>query len=112
MSQRETLRVKTDMDEGGFLLQPGAWTKDIAQAIARREVPGDLTGDHWKVIDCLRRYYLEYDTIPSVRLVVRQTELTLKYIHKLFPSGINQGACKVAGIPQHRVALLNCADAA
>jgi len=108
MSQQETLRVKIDMDEEGFLLQPGAWTKDIARAMAQE----DLTEDHWKIIGCLRQCYLEFDTVPPVRLVVRKTGLTLKYIHKLFPSGINQGACKVAGIPQHRVALLNCADGA
>jgi len=108
MSQHKTLRAGADVDRAGFLLKPESWTRDIAGVMAK----GDLTDDHWKIIDCLRQYYLEFDTIPPVRLMVRQTGLTLKRIHKLFPNGINQGACKVAGIPQHRVALLNCADAA
>jgi tRNA 2-thiouridine synthesizing protein E len=108
MKQRETLKVRKGIDDGGYLLQSETWTKDIARAMAQ----GDLTQDHWKVVDCLRQYYLEFDTVPPVRLVIRQTGLTLKHIHKLFPTGINQGACKIAGIPQQRVAFLNCADAA
>ena len=109
--QKETLTTRPDVDEEGFLLHPKAWTEDVAQALTRGEIIGDLTEAHWKVIDCLRQYYLEFDTVPPVRLLVRQTGLSLRRIHKLFPNGVNQGACKVAGIPRHRVTLVNCAGA-
>jgi len=91
------------MDEEGFLLQPETWNKKVAQTLAHGEVPDNLTPDHWKVIDCVREYYLESGTIPPVRLVVRRTGFSLSCIHELFPHGYARGVCKVAGIPRNTI---------
>ena len=91
------------IDEEGFLLESETWNKRVAQTLARREVPERLTQDHWKVIDCVRQYYLESGTIPPVRLVVRLTGFSLSCIHVLFPNGYVKGVCKVAGIPRNTV---------
>ena len=91
------------VDEDGFLLQPDTWDKKVARTLSRREVSGNLTPDHWKVIECVRQYYHEFGTIPPVRLVVRSTGFSLSCIHELFPNGYAKGVCKVAGIPSHAV---------
>ncbi|MFC1966022.1 TusE/DsrC/DsvC family sulfur relay protein [Chloroflexota bacterium] len=96
--QRKTPVGTQGMDEEGFLLQPETWTKKVARSLARGEVAKNLTPDHWKVIDCVRQYYIESGTIPPVRLVVRSTGFSLRCIHELFPSGYEKGVCKVAGI--------------
>ena len=92
-----------ETDEEGFLSQPETWTKDAAEVLARDEVPGKLTEDHWKVIDYLRKYYLQFETVPLVKMLCRDTGLKFTYICKLFPSGLTKGACKIAGIPKRTI---------
>ena len=103
IAKQKTSSATRIVDEEGFLLPSGTWTKGIAQTLSQGEVPGSLTPDHWKVIDCVRQYYLESGTIPPVRLVVRSTGFSLSCIHELFPNGYAKGVCKVAGIPSHAV---------
>jgi tRNA 2-thiouridine synthesizing protein E len=92
-----------ERDEEGFLLKSEAWNKDVAELIAQGESPKGLTEEHWKVIDYLRRYYLEFNTVPPVRMVCKRTGLKYGYICELFPSGLTRGACKVAGIPRIKI---------
>jgi len=99
--QPETVTTRQNMDDEGYLLQPETWTVDIAQSIAQGEVAGDLSDDHWKIIDCLRQYYLEFNTVIPARMLVQRTGISLRRIQELFPSGFARGACKVAGIPSH-----------
>ena len=101
--QQKTLTATQGMDEEGFLLQPETWTKKVARTLAQEQVPDGLTRDHWKVIDCVRQYYLESGTTPPARLVVRRTGFSLQCIHELFPNGYAKGVCKVAGIPRNTV---------
>jgi len=101
--EQRTLNIAPIVDEDGFWLQPETWTKDLARELAGKDVPGGLTVDHWKVIDCVRQYYLEFGTIPPVRLVVRSAGFSLRRIHELFPQGYAKGVCKIAGIPQHTI---------
>ncbi|MFC2002452.1 TusE/DsrC/DsvC family sulfur relay protein [Chloroflexota bacterium] len=102
-AKHKTPTVAQLVDEEGSLLQPETWTKKVARTLAQGEVPGSLTPDHWKVIDCVRQYYLESGTIPPIRLVVRSTGFSLRCIHELFPNGYAKGICKVAGIPRNTV---------
>jgi len=99
--QPETITTRQNMDDEGYLLQPETWTADIARSMAQGEVAGDLSDAHWKIIDCLRQYYLEFDTVIPVRMLVQRTGISLRRIQELFPSGFARGACKVAGIPSH-----------
>ena len=104
-AKRKTPSVIQIVDEEGFLLQSETWNKKVARTLARKEVSGSLTPDHWKVIDCVRKYYIESGTIPPVRLVVRSTGFSLACIHELFPNGYAKGVCKVAGIPRNTVSV-------
>jgi tRNA 2-thiouridine synthesizing protein E len=92
-----------ERDDEGFLLQSETWNKEVAGLLAQGEVPGELTEDHWKIIDFLRNYYLEFKNVPPVRMVCKRTGLKFGYICKLFPSGLTRGACKVAGIPRGKI---------
>lgn len=97
---QQSLIFKLIVDDEGFLPKPEMWTKEVAEFLAQGEVPGGLTEDHWKVIDYLRQYYLEFDTVPPVPMLHRDTGFDLGYICKLFPSGLTRGACNIAGIPR------------
>ncbi|MBA7505381.1 Sulfite reductase, dissimilatory-type subunit gamma [subsurface metagenome] len=92
-----------DLDEEGFLRQPEMWNRDVAQLLAQEEVPNGLTEDHWKIVGYLRQYYLEFGTVPPVRMLRRDTGFNLECIYKLFPSGLTRGACRIAGIPRNTI---------
>jgi tRNA 2-thiouridine synthesizing protein E len=89
-----------ELDEEGFLLQAETWTREVACVLAYGEVSEDLTEDHWRVIDYLRHYYLEFNTVPPDRMVARGSTCSIERIRELFPYGIVPGACKIAGIPR------------
>lgn len=89
-----------NLDGEGFLQQPEVWNRDVAQLLAQGEVPGGLEEEHWKIIEYLRHYYLEFGTVPPVRMLRRDTGFNLESINRLFPSGLTRGACRIAGIPR------------
>ncbi len=91
------------VDEKGYLTDPGSWTREIARAIAKDEVPDGLTEEHWKVIDYMRGYYLEIGNIPPIRRLSRETGFTLREMKRMFPGGLANGACKIAGIPRDAI---------
>jgi tRNA 2-thiouridine synthesizing protein E len=93
-------RGTPDVDEEGFLLDPEKWSKEVAQRLAAEEVAGDLTEDHWKVIDFLRAYYDDCKSVPPVAMLRKRTGVNLQTIYRLFPSGLTKGACRLAGIPR------------
>jgi tRNA 2-thiouridine synthesizing protein E len=93
--------MKIELNEEGFLVDPEAWNKEIAEILGKEEEGiKDLSEDHWKVIDYIRGYYLEKNLAPMVRKVCKNTGFSLRYIFELFPSGPAKGACKVAGLPK------------
>ena len=98
MEQDELLTNRPDVDEEGFLLKPESWSRDIAEILAEGETPGELTEDHWMIIDFMREYYLEFGCVPPVRMLARRTGLSLRRTKELFPKGLTHGACKYAGI--------------
>jgi len=97
--------TEVEVDEDGFIQEPDKWSKEVAEDLGKIEaqyVPGEdrMNEDHWKVVDYLRNYYLEYDIAPPIRMVVKKTGLELKKIYELFPKGPAAGGCKVAGLPK------------
>jgi TusE/DsrC/DsvC family sulfur relay protein len=88
------------VDEDGFLENPGIWDQDVARDFATTEGVTELTEDHWKVINYLRNYYLQFGIAPMIRKVCKETGFKLNVIYQLFPSGPAKGACKLAGLPK------------
>lgn len=91
---------KIEVDEDGFIQDPGLWNEDLAKFLAKLEGLEDLSEDHWKVIRFLHNYYLEFGIAPMIRKLCKETGFNLKYIYELFPSGPAKGACKLAGLPK------------
>ena len=89
-----------EIDEDGFIQEPEKWDKAVAEDIAKTEEAYPMSDDHWKVVNYLRNYFLEFEIAPPVRMVIKQTGFDLKTIYKLFPGGPAKGACKVAGLPK------------
>ena len=92
-----------EIDKEGYLFKMDVWTEDKANLLAKDEVPEGLTEGHWKVVECIRQYYLEMGTVPPVRMLSRRTGLSLREMQRLFPSGLSKGACRIAGIPRSAV---------
>jgi len=88
------------VDEDGFLQEPEMWNADVAKDFMNTEGISDLTDGHWKVINYIRGYYLQFEIAPMIRKLCKETGFTLKQIYELFPSGPAKGACKLAGLPR------------
>ncbi len=88
------------VDDDGFLEDPGLWNDTVAQDFACGEGIATLTEDHWKVINYIRDYYLEFGIAPMIRKLCKETGFKLAQIYDMFPSGPAKGACKLAGLPK------------
>lgn len=90
--------IKIEVDEDGFMQRPAEWNKEIAEALAAVEGVDGMTDEHWKLVNYLREYYLQFGIAPPIRKLCKETGFPLKRIYELFPSGPAKGACKVAGL--------------
>ena len=95
-----------ELDEEGYLIDLGSWTKEIGTALAAVD-DVDLSDEHWNIIDFLREYYEEYQIAPAVRVLTKAVKKRLgkdkgnsKYLYSLFPYGPGKQACKYAGLPK------------
>jgi len=100
MSTFEYEGVSLAVDEDGFMQEPDKWNQEVAAALASTEGVTGLTDNHWKVVNYLREYYLQFGVAPMIRKLCKQTGFSLKEIYEMFPSGPAKGACKVAGLPK------------
>ena len=98
MSVFEWNDVKIEIDEDGFMMEPKEWNERIALALASTEGLNELSEEHWKIVNYLRQYYLQFGIAPMIRKLCKETGFSLKQIYAMFPSGPAKGACKVAGL--------------
>lgn len=89
-----------DIDEDGFIQKPELWDQDVALALAKTEGVDEMTENHWKLVNYLREYYLEFGVAPMIRKLCKASGFKLNEIYEMFPSGPAKGACKVAGLPK------------
>lgn len=95
-----------ETDKEGYLLDHTLWQPDLAPIIASNEHI-TLTDAHWEVIHFVRNFYLEFNTSPAIRMLVKAMAKKLgedkgnsKYLYKLFPKGPAKQATKIAGLPK------------
>lgn len=95
-------------NEHGYLCNYADWNPDIAELFATEE-DLSLSAEHWEIILFLRQFYVEYEMIPPMRVLVKiiAKELGLKkgdssYLQRLFPKGFLKQSCKIAGLPKPR----------
>ena len=90
--------VSIEVDEDGFMQEPDKWNEEIAKALATTEGVNEMTTEHWKLVNYLRNYFLQFGVAPMIRKLCKETGYDLKKVYALFPSGPAKGACKVAGL--------------
>ncbi len=82
---------KYDVDEDGFLQNPEVWNQEVACDFATSEGVTELTENHWKVINYLRNYYLQFGIAPMIRKLCKETGFKLNEIYADVPLGTCQG---------------------
>ncbi|WP_298442826.1 TusE/DsrC/DsvC family sulfur relay protein [uncultured Ferrimonas sp.] len=93
-------------DKQGYLLDSSQWCAEMAPQLAAEENI-ELTSAHWEVVNFVRDFYLEFNTSPAIRVLVKAIGQKLgedkgnsKYLYKLFPKGPAKQATKIAGLPK------------
>ncbi|MGO2477187.1 MAG: TusE/DsrC/DsvC family sulfur relay protein [Pseudoalteromonas sp.] len=93
-------------DKQGYLLDSNDWSEALAPVIAEQENI-TLSESHWEVIHFVRDFYLEYNTSPAIRMLVKAMAKALGedkgnsiYLYKIFPKGPAKQATKIAGLPK------------
>jgi len=98
--------VEKETDDYGYLLEPD-FSEDAVHAFAAKEGI-ELTEQHWKIINYLRKRYQEDGHTPNLRNLIKglqeegiMPEADNKLMFELFPDGgaAKQG-CRIAGLPQ------------
>ncbi|NRA77588.1 MAG: TusE/DsrC/DsvC family sulfur relay protein [Pseudoalteromonas sp.] len=95
-----------ETDKQGYLLDSNVWCEELAPIIAEQENI-TLSEQHWEVVHFVRDFYVEYNTSPAIRMLVKAMAQKLgeekgnsMYLYKLFPKGPAKQATKIAGLPK------------
>ncbi|OBT13507.1 sulfur relay protein TusE [Vibrio sp. UCD-FRSSP16_10] len=93
-------------DAQGYLLNHQDWQEGMIEILAQEEGI-ELTEAHLEVVHFVRNFYLEFNTSPAVRMLVKAMEKAhgpekgnSKYLFKLFKKGPAKQATKLAGLPK------------
>ena len=103
--------IETDLL--GYLLDPSAWSEEVAEVIAAGE--GIVLGpDHWAMIRFVRAWFDERQSVPEARWLLKAMKQQLgddkgtrRYLHRLFPHGYGPELCKIAGMTMPRKLMLD-----
>jgi tRNA 2-thiouridine synthesizing protein E len=97
---------KVPVDKAGYLLHVDDWKPELAVLIAAQENIV-LSENHWEVLNFVRDFYLEFNTSPAIRALVKAMAKKLgaekgnsRYLQRLFPKGPAKQATKIAGLPK------------
>ncbi|GAC15354.1 TusE/DsrC/DsvC family sulfur relay protein [Aliiglaciecola lipolytica] len=93
-------------DKAGYLLSVEDWCTELAEVIAEKENI-ELDENRWLVVNFVREFYLEFNTSPAVRALVKAMankygpeKGNSRYLQRLFPKGPAKQATKIAGLPK------------
>ena len=85
------------LDENGLLIHASDWNEAVALRIANGIGIKQLSSDHWKVINALRKHYARFGVAPAMYNICRSYGEKSDWVHNLFHSCLN--AWRVAGLP-------------
>ena len=96
-----------ELSEAGWLLNLDEWSEELAKQIAVNENVGELTEEHWNIINMAREYFHENGAVCEPRAFSKlmkkeygKDKSDQKYIYSLFPTGLIKCANKIAGLPR------------
>lgn len=95
-----------ERDTQGYLKCVTDWSEVVAPLLAEEEGI-TLSEAHWEVVFFVRDFYLEFNTSPAVRMLVKamakkygEEKGNSRYLFRLFPKGPAKQATKIAGLPK------------
>lgn len=95
-----------ETDSEGYLKDTTQWSEAMADVIAAQEGI-TLAVEHWEVVRFVRGFYLEFNTSPAIRMLVKamankfgEEKGNSRYLYRLFPKGPAKQATKIAGLPK------------
>ena len=95
-----------ETDSEGYLKETTQWNEAMAEVIAGQEGI-TLSVEHWEVVSFVREFYLEFNTSPAIRMLVKamankfgEEKGNSRYLYRLFPKGPAKQATKIAGLPK------------
>lgn len=86
-----------DFDASGFLLDPTAWTPELAQKIAAG-LGIALGAEHWTVIEWVRKDFAETGASPNVRRTASGSGVGTQAMYRLFPPTPGKTCAMIAGV--------------
>jgi len=95
--------VSSLFDGEGYLIDPHIWNEEIAGEIAKRQFGIDLTEAHWTCIRIARQYYEKWSSLPMVKTIREEAEITAEQFESLFTRGASSARgvlCKISGLPR------------
>jgi tRNA 2-thiouridine synthesizing protein E len=94
------------VDKHDYLLNLADWSTELAEHIATLENI-TMTDEHWEVVLFIREFYIEFNTSPAMRMLVKAIAKKLgpekgnsRYLYHLFPKGPAKQATRIAGLPK------------
>ncbi|HBV6169301.1 TPA: sulfurtransferase TusE [Klebsiella aerogenes] len=100
----EGSEIETDSE--GYLKETTQWSEAMAEVIAAQEGIS-LSVEHWEVVRFVRDFYLDFNTSPAIRMLVKamankfgEEKGNSRYLYRLFPKGPAKQATKIAGLPK------------
>jgi dissimilatory sulfite reductase related protein len=96
MTTLAELTVKLDAE--GFMVDPNAWNKEIAQLLAKEEGIDPLTDRHWAVIHFVRDEFQKSGQSPTLRTITKKSGVETKELYDLFPKGPAKKVARIAGL--------------
>jgi len=95
------------LSEAGWLENLEEWSEGLAVEVAKNEKIGELTEEHWDIVNLAREYFTNNGMVAEPRLFSKimkekygKDRSSQKYIYSLFPTGLIKCANKVAGLPR------------
>jgi tRNA 2-thiouridine synthesizing protein E len=97
MVTKELLGLNIEVNEEGFLVDPGQWTPELAVELAKEEGI-ELTDAHWQIITWCRETAGALGVSPTLRQITKGAGVSTKELFKLFPKGPAKKVAKIAGL--------------
>jgi len=98
MPTRTIAGREVQVNDEGFMTNPGEWDQQIAVELAREEGLVELTDQHWKIIDYCRQSAVVSGAAPTLRNITNGAGVTTKDLFTLFPKGPAKKVAKISGL--------------
>ncbi|CAA6823922.1 MAG: DsrC-like protein [uncultured Thiotrichaceae bacterium] len=106
MASLDVNGVSIELDDNGNLVDPNAWTEEVAKALAAADdTMSELTEEHFDVLSYLRNMYFDDNEQPMERVInkgmskIWGKKVNSKVLYNLFPGAPSKQGNRIAGLP-------------